>query len=253
MVDADTQVAEGTGPRLPTVEIVVPWAGSCPHRERALGWVVDRYRRQGFDVTVAEGPPGPWVKASAVTPAVEASSADVVVMVDADCWVPGLLSAIGAVADGHPWAIPHTTVYRLSEDRTAAVLAGADPNHTAGVDLAEPPYRGFAGGGAVVLPRTTYLDVPLDPRFEGWSGEDESWARALSTLVGDPWRGTGPLFHLWHPPQPRMNRRHGSAASQALTFTYRQAKGRPDRMRQIIEEARSWRRSSSTVEASRSS
>jgi hypothetical protein len=35
-----------------------------------------------------------------------------------------------------------------------------------------------------------------------------------------------------------MNRRHGSPASQALTFRYRQAKGRPDRMRQIINEAK---------------
>jgi hypothetical protein len=212
--------------------------------------VVGRYRREGFDVTVAEGPPGPWVKASAVTPAVQASSAELVAMIDADCWVPGLLSAIEAVADGASWAIPHTTVYRLTEARAAAVLAGADPQHTAGVDFDEPPYRGFAGGGCVVIPKATYLDVPLDPRFEGWSGEDESWARALSTLVGEPWRGDAPLFHLWHPPQPRMNRRYGSTASQALTFRYRQAKGRPDRMRQIIEEARSWRSSSSTTPAS---
>jgi hypothetical protein len=35
-----------------------------------------------------------------------------------------------------------------------------------------------------------------------------------------------------------MNRRHGSPQSQALTFRYRQAKGRPDRMRQIIDEAK---------------
>lgn len=254
MVDAGAEVAEGTHPRLPTVGLVVPFRGGCPHRERALAWVVGRYRRQGFDVTVAEAPDGPWVKASAVTPAVEASSAELVVMVDADCWLPGLLDAIEAVVDGSPWAIPHTTVYRLTEARTAAVLVGADPQHTAGVDFDEPPYRGFAGGGCVVLPRATYLDIPLDPRFESWGGEDESWARALSTLAGDPWRGTGHLFHLWHPPQPRMNRRHGSPASQALTFRYRQAKGRPDRMRQIIDEVTAWRRSSnSTVEASRSS
>jgi hypothetical protein len=230
--------------------IVIPWRGGCLHREQALGWIVDRYRQQGFDVTVAEGPPGPWVKASAVNPAVEASSAELVAMVDADCWVPGLLSAIEAVADGAPWAIPHKLVHRLTEVRTAAVLAGADPaDSDPKHDLDEAPYRGFAGGGCVVIPKATYLDVPLDPRFEGWSGEDESWARALSTLAGEPWRGDAPLFHLWHPPQPRMNRRHGSAQSQALTFNYRQAKGRPDRMRQIIEEARSWRRSSSTVEA----
>lgn len=187
---------------------------------------------------VAEGPTvGPWVKAAAVTPAVGASSADLIVMHDADVWCPGLPAAIEAVANGAPWAIPHHLVHRLTEPATAEVLDGAD---AAGQPVEEPAYRGFAGGGIVVLPRETYLSAPLDPRFEGWSGEDESWARALSTLAGDPWRGTGDLYHLWHPPQERMNRRHGSRASEALTFAYRQAKGRPDRMRQLIEGARQW-------------
>lgn len=197
-------------------------------------------------MTVAEAPAdGPWIKAAAVTPAVEASSADLVVMADADCWSPGLPAAIEAVADGAPWAIPHQLVHRLTSAATGAVYDG-----TVALDTIEPshceqdPYRGFAGGGIVALPRGTYLDVPLDPRFGGWGGEDESWARALSTLVGDPWRGSGPLFHLWHPPQLRMNRRHGSRESEALTFAYRQAKGRPNRMRALVEEGRRWRTSS---------
>lgn len=239
---------------MPTVAVVVPWRDvGCWHRQRALDWVLERLNRDGYQVTVAATSADPWCKAKAVTPAVEASGADLVVMHDADVWSPGLPSAIEAAADGAPWAIPHRDVYRLSEARTAQVVAGANPADVNPKHLAEPAYRGFAGGGIVVLPRSTYLDVPLDPRFEGWSGEDESWARALSTLAGDPWRGTAPLFHLWHPPQPRMTRRHGSRASEALTFTYRQAKGRPGRMRQLIEEGRAtWPTSSSASSRGRS-
>ena len=54
-----------------------------------------------------------------------------------------------AVADGVPWAIPHRDVYRLSEARTAQVVAGANPADVNPKHLAEPAYRGFAGGGIV--------------------------------------------------------------------------------------------------------
>lgn len=226
------------------VEVVVPWRPGCHHRTVALHHVLNLYRTAGFTPTVAGYDADPWVKARAVTPAVEASDADLIVMADADCWPTNLHEALEAV-ESAPWAVPHWTVYRLTADATRAVLDGTRPLDET-VDCERPPYRGFAGGGVVILPRSTYLDVPLDPRFEGWSGEDESWARALSTLVGEPWRGIAPLYHLWHPPQPRMNHRHGSPASQALTFNYRQAKGRPAQMRQLVEEGRAtWPTSSS--------
>jgi len=41
------------------------------------------------------------------------------------------------------------------------------------------PYPGYPGGGITVLPRSTYTEVPLDLRYEGWGQEDESWAHAL--------------------------------------------------------------------------
>lgn len=100
----------------------------------------------------------------------------------------------------------------------------------------EPSYQGFAGGGITVLPVRTYLDVPLDTRFTGWGGEDEAWALALRALVGPPWRGTAPLWHLWHPPQDRASRRWGSPEARDLYLRYRRAARHPDRMRALIAE-----------------
>jgi hypothetical protein len=221
-----------------TVEVVIPWRPGCPHRTAALDHILNLYHQHGFAPVVAEHDDGPWCKAKAVTPAVGASSADLIIMADGDCWVPNLSEALSA-AERYPWVVPHRMVHRLTPAATSGVYDRTVTfNNIAASDCEQPPYRGFAGGGIVIVPRSTYLDVPLDPRFEGWSGEDESWARALSTLAGEPWRGDAPLFHLWHPPQLRMNRRHGSTASEALTFNYRQAKGRPQRMRRIIEEGR---------------
>src|SRR5690606_37809457 len=82
------------------------------------------------------------------------------------------------------WAVPHRLVYRLSEAATSGVLAGLAPSP--GMRLVQAPYVGYAGGGITVLPRSTYDQVPLDPRFRGWGQEDESWAHALTVLAGDP-------------------------------------------------------------------
>jgi hypothetical protein len=103
--------------------------------------------------------------------------------------------------------------------------------------LEEKPYIGYAGGGIAAMPRATYADVPIDPRFEGWGQEDASWALALTRLVGRPWRGSAPLWHLWHPPQPRRERAIGSDANEELWLRYRRAKP-ADVMRELVDEAR---------------
>jgi hypothetical protein len=87
-----------------------------------------------------------------------------------------------------------------------------------------------------VLRRDSYLEVPLDPRFLGWGHEDDSWARALVTMLGDPWRGKRPLFHLWHPPQDRRVRYEGRPQSAALFQRYRAKKGNRTRMRALLDE-----------------
>ena len=212
-------------------ECVVPWRGGCEHRERARDWLLERLP---YPATLAPGPE-PWCKAAAVNPAVEASAAEIVVVTDADVWAEGLEDAIDAVRAGAPWAMPHRGVFRLTEASTAAFMAGADPYD---LPLEQPAYLGLEGGGVVVARRETLCAVPLDPRFIGWGGEDVSWGRALRALEGPPWRAKRPLIHLWHPPQQRMTRKHGSVAGRALARRYRAAAADPDRMRRLIEEGR---------------
>lgn len=113
----------------------------------------------------APAPAGPWCKAAAVTPAVAASEADIVAVVDADCWVPGLAEAVEAVEVGAAWSLPHLRVHRLAEEATTAVLAGADFE---GQKLAQRPYAGIIGGGAVVARREVIEAHPMDQRFTGW-------------------------------------------------------------------------------------
>ena len=213
------------------LELIVPWRPD-PYRERVWEFLRSRWR---WPVRMAPGGE-PWCKAGAVNPAVAGSSADIVCVVDADVLVD-LDRAVRAVENGWSWAVPHTTVRRLTESATDAVLAGEAPE---GQELCQRPYPGVVGGGVVVARREVLLDCPLDPRFVGWGTEDESWGHALRTLHGKPWRGTETLHHLWHPPQERMDRKRGNWESVRLGKRYRQARFNPDAMRTLIEEARAF-------------
>lgn len=211
------------------IEVVVPYAGQCPHRLRALEFTRKRYP---WPVVVAEGGE-PWSKGAALRPVIEAATADILIIADSDCVTEGLPAAVQAVAGGAPWAIPHGRVFRLTEAGTVRYMESGEYGHP----FDRRPYRGMAGGGFVVAPRQTLLEVPLDPRFLSWGQEDESWALALTCLHGMPWRGDADLIHLYHPPAPRMSRRKGSPESWALYRRYRDAARDPLAMRKLIEEA----------------
>lgn len=219
-----------------SVAVVVPWRAGCIHRERAWAWVKARYDVQHPDWQIIEAPgPEPWIKAAAVNPAVERCTSEIVIVADADIWCDGLQLAVDAVRAGAPWAMPHTGVHRLDAVGTEAVLNGAD-----WIDqpLTQRPYRGVPGGGFVVAPRRTLVDIPIDAQFVGWGQEDDSHALALETLAGPRWRGEAPLIHLWHPPQQRLSRKRGSIAGMERYGRYVKAYENPAQMRALIEEGR---------------
>lgn len=220
---------------MPDVAIIVPWAGGCEYRETAWRWVQAQYADAFPDwpVLVGRGKAEQWVKATAVAHALASCDAETVIVADADIWCEGLDEAVQAVRAGAEWAVPHMYVHRLDTGSTAALVDGAAGKRS----LAQRPYRGVLGGGIVVLGSRAARDVPLDPRFQGWGQEDESWAMALRTMLGRPWRGDAELLHLYHPPQPRLTRRRGSVASWALYRRYREARLDTNAMTTLLQEA----------------
>lgn len=216
------------------ISVVVPFGGGCPHRRAALDWLLPRLPEWDTVVGTCEGP---WSKAVAVADAADrTAAAEVLVVHDADVWVPAdaLRAAVDALDAGHRWAIPHRKVHRLTEAATAVVLAGGEP---AG-PTEQLPYLGHPGGGIVVLPADLYDDVPLDPRFVGWGQEDDAWAAALTSVAGPCWRGAADLVHLWHPAPVRRSRTVGTAEGAALCRRYVAARRRPSAMRALLTEAK---------------
>jgi hypothetical protein len=232
---------------MPSVSVLVPYrTDDGGRRDQALRYTHRWWGEHHPDWQVVYGTPGdgPWCKATAVRHALAASSGELLVVADADVICPGVGAAVDAVAGGAAWAVPHQRVLRLTPAATDQVYAGGPLPEPAAPQRRHPTvrptviaeaYRGVVGGGMAVLPRRLYERVPLDPRFVGWGQEDESWGLALTVLAGPPWRGSGPLWHLWHPRPERMTRAIGNMASLELFRRYRAATT-PETMLRLLSE-----------------
>ena len=194
-----------------------------------------RSKHPDWPVILGEHHDGAWCKAAAIAAALARTDAGMLIIHDADVYVPNLLEA---VEHCETWSIPHRLVHRLDERATDFLIGRGRP----GEGRAQRPYVGREAGGVLVILRDIYDQCPMDPRFRGWGQDDESLALALTTLYGPPWRGDADLWHLWHPPQQRLNRSTGSAAGSKLHARYRRAAGSPDAMRSLLAEVHPSRR-----------
>jgi hypothetical protein len=218
-----------------SVAVVLPWRSTdCPHRTRALAFVIAKHAGNGWPVVIGRHDEDAWIKAAAIDDALAQTQAEILILADADVWCHGIAAAVARVEAGAPWAIPHKGVQRLTEASTSRYLAGEPWER---LPLTQAAYSGTEGGGFVVVRRDVYEACPLDPRYVGWGQEDESLGWALTTLYGRAWRGKAALVHLWHPPQPRMSRVVGSEESAVLRKRYARALRNPSAMAALIEEA----------------
>lgn len=232
-----------------TIRVIIPWRRGCPRREAALSRVVLWWEQNypDWNVKIGEYPAeaGAWSKSMAVAAAGPVGDNDLVIVSDADvvCEQIGLaVDALRRREPRHLWAMPHRTVYRLTEHATQSVIdrtwwPAQVPTQRALQPFLSRSYVGYPGGGLVVLYGKVLEKVPLDPRFLGWGQEDHSWALALTMLAGAPWRGHGLLWHLWHPPAPRMQPGIGSPGGLRLWHRYRSAANQ-QAMLSLVSEAR---------------
>lgn len=225
-----------------TVAVLVPWKPGCPWREKAWAWVQARYAESHPDWEIIEGTTDVegFSRTQAILDARSKTTADMLVIADADIWTEGLADAVSHADEGG-WAIPHLMIHRLAESSTLRVLGGS---HWKGQQLSTDntqdsrPYRGHEAGTLLVTTAEAFDDAPPDRRFVGWGQEDDAWALALRTICGSPWRGNADLVHLWHPAEPRKTRVTGNTANKSLLRRYQTANRKRDRMTALLEEAR---------------
>jgi hypothetical protein len=213
------------------VAVVVPYRAGEPHRDAAWAAIEAHYaiHHPEWPLIVADCP-GEWAKGAAVNAAVKRTKAGVIVIADADSFVPPeILAEAVEVAPKAGWVVPHITVHRLDEASTARFLAGEPGPY----EWQKKPYEGLAGGGIVVLTRKAFDTVSgMDERFLHWGSEDISFGLALETLVGPHHRLFGELWHLWHPYVGHPN--IVPAVSDELVHRYHAARHHPGQMRAVI-------------------
>lgn len=233
-----------------TTRVIIPWRGGCPYREAALNRVVSWWESNypNWPVQVGEYSVdrGPWCKSKAILAAGDVGDTDIVIVSDADVVCEQVELAVDTLRPARQgprylWAMPHRSVYRLTEHATRMVVQETWwPSKMATTRELQPyvsrSYAGYPGGGLVVLLGRVFNEVPMDPRFLGWGQEDHSWSLALSMLAGAPLRGQGVLWHLWHPKAPRILPGIGSDRGLRLWHRYRSA-STPQMMRSLVGEA----------------
>ena len=195
------------------ISLLVPFLTDNSHRERNWKWLRRywSYVLPGAELIVSPNHDRPFNKCRAVNMAFRHSTGDVIVIMDADAYLPAesiLECAARVRADRRLWFIPYRHMYRLTKAATT-ILTDLSPDGP--MLLKNPPPRGLwidEGGsssghwfGALmqVMPREAFESVGgMDERFAGWGGEDVSFMRAVDTLYGRHKTFNGPAFHLWH-------------------------------------------------------
>lgn len=216
------------------IDVIIPYGGVDVYRQLNLTHIVGTWEMmESISPTLGWAPAEPWIKANAVADALEHSQAEWIIVTDGDVWCENMATFIDdTMRHENQWGIPHRSIDRLDASSTSRVLNGG----AWGGNLAKPSYRSVPGGGTVMLRREMYNQVPMDPRFVGWGYEDECWGLALMTMFGEPYRGSDPMWHLWHPPAPPKTGRVSSAESRELRQRYHQAAYKTKLMSQLLAE-----------------
>lgn len=213
------------------VSVVIPWRPNGQHeRERNFRLTEGHFFPMDWPVVPADSGAPNFNRAESRNAGVDyCMDADVVVVCDADFLPPldAVLAACeGALADGKLHQ-PFTEALYLTEAETASYLAHEGLPERSGADL--------TGGCFVMTPEAWFEAGGMDPRFEGWGGEDDAFRIAAETLLGPRVHHEGVMPHLYHP----FAGKFGSAehkANLALLRRYVDASGNPNLIRRIIKE-----------------
>jgi glycosyltransferase involved in cell wall biosynthesis len=250
------------------ISIIIPFRRpvSTGRRSNNLQWLL-RYWRHWLplaEVIIGQDPQVhlPFSKSVAVNDGVRRATGDILVIVDADGYVPyaSVLKCASEIRkarrrDKRLWFVPYRKFFRLSKSASDLLLA-SDPKNPL---FSEPPHAQYVQGdadpnvghwyGAMVQILPTEAFIEWDPRFRGWGGEDHAAMRATDTLYWPHKTLPNHVLHMWHPqigPQGTDSWIHWKermwegqvdpSVNDRLSWRYYHATGNPRLMRKLVEE-----------------
>lgn len=246
----------------PKITLLIPFHTNNKQRKKVFKWVLEYWKDQLPDAEIIIGHSNakPFCKTEALNNAADRATGKVLVILDADTYMPGWI--IDKAADrileelehgNHLWYVPYKHLYRLNKQITAKIIA-SDPKDP--LQIPSPPpeeyldddgqkrsYGRRYGAMVMVFPREALEVIKcFDERFRGWGGEDVALLRALDTLWGKHKTTPNDVLHLWHPyfghsykTRTWMHQKHQLNAK--LAMQYHRATRHPSKMQEIIEAA----------------
>jgi hypothetical protein len=245
------------------ISLLVPFLSDHAERERNWLWLEEYWQHvlPGAEIIVAPNYDRPFCKSKAVNDAFRQSTGDVIVILDADAYLPAksILECAAMIrADRRLWFIPYRRMYRLTAPATASITAGGParpptmwdpPPVDLWVDEGGRSFGHWFGALVQLMPREAFEAANgMDERFEGWGGEDISLMRAVDTLYARHRNLNAPAFHLYHPTtrayadgSPRRDKQWADQPRKimntAITTRYNEAFLDRAKMQDLVDEA----------------
>ena len=167
------------------ISLLVPFRADVPERWRNWAWLRQYWENElpEAEVIMGRDDATPFCKTRAVNDAFEMSRGDILVILDADCYISGksILESARKIREARyelrkTWFIPYRRFYRLTESASVELL-GSDPADP--VRFSDPPqpdqfegqpasasFGHWFGALIQVMPRQAFDDVDgMDERF----------------------------------------------------------------------------------------
>jgi hypothetical protein len=243
------------------ITLLVPFRSDGDRRSQTWEWLRAYWQAWLPEAEIVEGHDGhfPFCKTAAANEAFRRSGGDVVVILDADCYIDSevILSCARQIRSARRrgrrlWFIPYRHFYRLTDQASLLVLSSApeDPYRFSSPPPADDTEESsgqsvghWFGALIQIMPREAFVAAGgMDERFAGWGGEDISFMNAVDTLYARHRTTRNQTLHLWHPHIGTVHLEReweGQAepgSNNPLTTRYQGAFGRPDRMRALTRE-----------------
>lgn len=209
----------------PTFDVLVPRRADEGWRDHLWDYVRLWWIAAGVTPIEGHQTEGPFNRSRAINLAAHCSSAEYVVIVDADA-VPNsfdqVTAAVRLAALESKLVRAYSQYNALDKPGTQKILNGYRGSWEKFIRWSNPDHL----SSCIVVPRKLFDRLGgFDERFVGWGFEDRAFFEAADVIAGGTLRTSGNVWHLWH---PRSTEKDPSTpeyrANQGLSQQYRAAR-----------------------------
>jgi len=202
------------------ISLLVPYRDDhCEGRRENWEWLRRHWEHvlPGAEIVVGDSDRTPFSKTCAVNAAFNRCSGDIIVVLDADCYIDYMviLDCAEQIRLGRTrvpvepvWFIPYSHLYRLKVESTLYLIS-SDPTNPFKFDIPPDPedvgsttgssFGHWFGALIQILPREAFVRIGgWDPRFSGWGGEDVASMLKTDTLFSVHRMTSNQVLTLWH-------------------------------------------------------